>query len=134
MVIRAADDSTKDLVGARPAREGGKETLHAWLERAKTVRARGGYYPYVGSGRGRGALVELLDGLFHLGSLGQRRNDLRWRGGRSSGSGRHARMLSESARTSSADGFAGTVTNRSARSTCSPSHRYAANRPPFATE
>ncbi len=61
-VIRAADDTTKDLVGARPAREGGKETLHAWLERAKAVRARGGYYPYVGSGRGRGALVELLDG------------------------------------------------------------------------
>ncbi|MCE9618679.1 MAG: aminotransferase class III-fold pyridoxal phosphate-dependent enzyme [Planctomycetes bacterium] len=54
--------SSQDLTGAKPATQAGRETLNGWLERAKLVRARGGYYPYIGSGRGRGALVELLDG------------------------------------------------------------------------
>ena len=61
-LLDAADAASRDLTGARPARAGGAETMHAWLDRAKTVRGRAGYYPYLGSGRGRGALVELLDG------------------------------------------------------------------------
>ena len=50
------------ITSARPAIEEKKALLQEWLARAKEVRARGGYYPYVGSGRGRGALVELMDG------------------------------------------------------------------------
>ena len=68
--VRAAIDeilnqmqlSAQELTGAKPATQNGGETLHAWMERAKAVRSRGGYYPYIGSGRGRGALVELIDG------------------------------------------------------------------------
>jgi 4-aminobutyrate aminotransferase-like enzyme len=61
-LVAAAEAESAHLAGARPAQPGGKETLDAWLERAKAVRARGGYFPYLGSGRGRGPLVELLDG------------------------------------------------------------------------
>ncbi|MBI1304809.1 MAG: aminotransferase class III-fold pyridoxal phosphate-dependent enzyme [Phycisphaera sp.] len=50
------------LTGARPAREGAKETLAGWLKRATEVRGRGPLYPYLGSGLGNGALVELVDG------------------------------------------------------------------------
>jgi 4-aminobutyrate aminotransferase-like enzyme len=56
----AAAQSTLD--GARPAREGGAETLQSWIERSTAAKGRGPIYPYVGSGIGRGPLVELVDG------------------------------------------------------------------------
>lgn len=50
------------LVGARPARADRREAFACWLDRNAKIRGRAGFYPYVGSGVGRGPLVELLDG------------------------------------------------------------------------
>ena len=52
----------RELTGARPAHAALKETLSGWLARATDVRGRGPLYPYLGSGIGNGALVELIDG------------------------------------------------------------------------
>ncbi|MGA1224410.1 MAG: aminotransferase class III-fold pyridoxal phosphate-dependent enzyme [Phycisphaerales bacterium] len=52
----------RELTGARPARAELKESLDSWLKRATEVRGRGPLYPYLGSGAGNGALVELADG------------------------------------------------------------------------
>ena len=56
----AAAQSTLD--GARPACDGGAETLQSWIDRSTAAKGRGPIYPYVGSGIGRGPLVELVDG------------------------------------------------------------------------
>lgn len=61
-ILNQMQTSAQELTGAKPATQAGGELLHAWMERAKVVRSRGGYFPYIGSGRGRGALVELIDG------------------------------------------------------------------------
>jgi 4-aminobutyrate aminotransferase-like enzyme len=50
------------ITGARGAHAELKETLDGWLARATSVRGRGPLYPYLGSGAGNGALVELVDG------------------------------------------------------------------------
>ena len=55
-----AAQSTID--GARPPRDGGHETLQSWMDRSTAAKGRGPIYPYVGSGVGRGPLVELVDG------------------------------------------------------------------------
>lgn len=52
----------RHLVAARPPREGLREEFARWLGRNASVRGRGGFFPYVGSGLGNGPLVELLDG------------------------------------------------------------------------
>ena len=52
----------RELTSARPARAELKESLDSWLKRATEVRGRGPLYPYLGSGAGNGALVELADG------------------------------------------------------------------------
>ena len=51
----------RELTGARPPRAELKETLDGWLKRATEVRGRGPLYPYLGSGVGNGALVELVE-------------------------------------------------------------------------
>lgn len=50
------------LTGARPASEALRERFADWLRRHAEARGRAALYPYVGSGLGRGALVELADG------------------------------------------------------------------------
>jgi 4-aminobutyrate aminotransferase-like enzyme len=50
------------LTGARPAADGLKQSYEEFMKRAADVRGRGLLYPYLGSGVGNGALVELLDG------------------------------------------------------------------------
>ncbi|MCP3861485.1 MAG: aminotransferase class III-fold pyridoxal phosphate-dependent enzyme, partial [Phycisphaeraceae bacterium] len=55
-----ADQSAID--GARPATKEGAETLQGWLARSAEARGKGALYPYVGSGIGKGPLVELVDG------------------------------------------------------------------------
>ncbi|MHC4246083.1 MAG: aminotransferase class III-fold pyridoxal phosphate-dependent enzyme [Planctomycetota bacterium] len=55
-----ADQSAID--GARPATTAGAETLQGWLARSAEARGKGALYPYIGSGIGRGPLVELVDG------------------------------------------------------------------------
>ncbi len=68
--LRAAIDAAVGEVGkhsakitdVRPAREELKVGYDALLKEAADVRGRGLLYPYLGSGVGNGALVELLDG------------------------------------------------------------------------
>ncbi|MAC18109.1 MAG: acetylornithine aminotransferase [Phycisphaerae bacterium] len=50
------------IEGERPARSGGRENLQSWIDRSTDAKGRGPIFPYVGSGIGRGPLVELLDG------------------------------------------------------------------------
>ena len=50
------------LTGIRPPREDLRESYEALLERWGALRGGGLYYPYLGSGLGRRALVELADG------------------------------------------------------------------------
>lgn len=50
------------ITGPRAGREELRETYADLLERAKKVRGRELLYPYIGSGVGNGALVELADG------------------------------------------------------------------------
>lgn len=50
------------LTGAKPPVEGFKQSYDEFMKRAADVRGRGLLYPYLGSGVGNGALVEMLDG------------------------------------------------------------------------
>ncbi|MCA9286828.1 MAG: aminotransferase class III-fold pyridoxal phosphate-dependent enzyme [Phycisphaerales bacterium] len=50
------------LTGARPATAALQETYESWLARHAEARGKAALYPYVGSGIGNGALVELADG------------------------------------------------------------------------
>ena len=50
------------LHDAKPGDPGMKESYEAYMKRAADVRGRGLLYPYLGSGIGRGSLVELADG------------------------------------------------------------------------
>lgn len=68
--VRAAIDAivneiaarSATLTGERPGNPGLKESYEALIKRASEVRGRGLLYPYIGSGVGNGALVELADG------------------------------------------------------------------------
>jgi 4-aminobutyrate aminotransferase-like enzyme len=61
-LIAAMDASTADITGVRPPDEGRVGHMEDLLARLADVRGRGAFYPSIGSGRGRGALVELADG------------------------------------------------------------------------
>src|SRR5690349_9762213 len=68
--VRAAIDTivnevrarSATLTGVRPPQAALAETYESMLKRAGEVRGRGLLYPYLGSGLGNGALVELADG------------------------------------------------------------------------
>ncbi len=53
---------SSQITGIRPPTGDLKETYESLMKRAADVRGRGLLYPYVGSGIGNGALVELADG------------------------------------------------------------------------
>lgn len=57
--LRAAQST---LTGARPPSAEGAATMTQWLARTEAVRGRAPFYPYIGSGLGNGALVQLIDG------------------------------------------------------------------------
>ncbi|MDX2148925.1 MAG: aminotransferase class III-fold pyridoxal phosphate-dependent enzyme [Planctomycetota bacterium] len=57
--VRAASSEITDV---RPPNPGLKESYESLMARAAAVRGRGLLYPYLGSGLGNGALVELADG------------------------------------------------------------------------
>ena len=61
-IVAGLESAQAGIDGARPPRPGGVESLAGWLERFKDSRGRPPLYPYVGSGLGRGPLVELVDG------------------------------------------------------------------------
>lgn len=54
--------ASAQLTDSRPGNPGLKESYEALMKRAADVRGRGLLYPFIGSGLGNGALVELLDG------------------------------------------------------------------------
>ena len=68
--VRAAVDAivnemaarSRQITDVRPGNPALKESYEALMKRAADVRGRGLLYPYVGSGLGNGALVELADG------------------------------------------------------------------------
>jgi 4-aminobutyrate aminotransferase-like enzyme len=62
-VVRQVTDRAQHLTDARgPRSPEARESFEAFMKRAADVRGRGLLYPYLGSGLGRGALVELIDG------------------------------------------------------------------------
>ena len=61
-IVSSLQGVQEGIDGARGPRPGGSETLAGWLERFKASRGRPPLFPYVGSGLGRGPLVELVDG------------------------------------------------------------------------
>jgi 4-aminobutyrate aminotransferase-like enzyme len=61
-IVREQQARAGQLTGERPPREGSKESYDAFMKRAAEVRGRPLLYPFLGSGVGKGALVELMDG------------------------------------------------------------------------
>lgn len=61
-LVREARSASAGLTDIRPANAGLKTSYDALMHRAAEVRGRGLLYPYLGSGLGNGALVELADG------------------------------------------------------------------------
>ncbi|MHC4991231.1 MAG: aminotransferase class III-fold pyridoxal phosphate-dependent enzyme [Planctomycetota bacterium] len=61
-IVAALQRSQEDLTGVRPPAETLQASYEETLSRLAEVRGRGLLYPYVGSGLGRGPLVELMDG------------------------------------------------------------------------
>ncbi|HCA38576.1 MAG: aminotransferase class III-fold pyridoxal phosphate-dependent enzyme [Phycisphaerales bacterium] len=61
-LIAAMDASTADITGIRPPDEDRVADMADLLARLADVRGRPAMYASIGSGRGRGALVELADG------------------------------------------------------------------------
>ncbi|MCC6676832.1 MAG: aminotransferase class III-fold pyridoxal phosphate-dependent enzyme [Phycisphaerales bacterium] len=61
-LVRETKAASARLTDIRPANPGLKESYDALMKRAADVRGRALLYPYIGSGLGNGALVELADG------------------------------------------------------------------------
>jgi 4-aminobutyrate aminotransferase-like enzyme len=61
-IVREVQSHSARLTDARPGNPGLKESYEQFMARAAEVRGRALLYPYLGSGVGNGALVELLDG------------------------------------------------------------------------
>ncbi len=62
-IVAAVKAAQSSLTAARgPLDDAHRETLQSWLDRLAPVKGRGALFPYVGSGVGHHALVELVDG------------------------------------------------------------------------
>jgi len=61
-LVGEVKSASAQITDIRPPNPGLKESYDALMKRAVEVRGRGLLYPYIGSGLGNGALVELLDG------------------------------------------------------------------------
>lgn len=61
-IVNEVKAKAAQITGARPPNDGLKQSYDDYMKRAADVRGRGLLYPYLGSGIGNGALVEMLDG------------------------------------------------------------------------
>jgi 4-aminobutyrate aminotransferase-like enzyme len=61
-IVRRVEELSGEITGVRGPSGDSKLEYDELLRRAGEVKGRGLYYPYLGSGLGRGALVELADG------------------------------------------------------------------------
>jgi 4-aminobutyrate aminotransferase-like enzyme len=61
-IVREAQSASARITGVAPPRAELKQSYDDLMARFAAVRGRGLWYPYIGSGAGNGALVELLDG------------------------------------------------------------------------
>ena len=61
-LVQHVRDSNRDITAIRAADADKKDTYATTLAQFETQRGGTLWYPYIGSGRGNGALVELLDG------------------------------------------------------------------------
>ncbi|MBU6413243.1 MAG: aminotransferase class III-fold pyridoxal phosphate-dependent enzyme [Planctomycetes bacterium] len=61
-IVDQVRSTSAQITDVRPPNAGLKESYDTLMKRAADVRGRGLLYPYIGSGVGNGALVELLDG------------------------------------------------------------------------
>jgi len=61
-IVDEVRTKSAQITDVRPAVAGMKESYDGLMDRAKQVRGRPLLYPYIGSGVGNGALVELADG------------------------------------------------------------------------
>jgi len=62
LILDSIRETSSSIHAIRPARESMKASYESWLEKAKELRGNPLFYPYLGSGRGNGLLVELEDG------------------------------------------------------------------------
>ncbi|HWB19526.1 MAG TPA: aminotransferase class III-fold pyridoxal phosphate-dependent enzyme, partial [Phycisphaerales bacterium] len=61
-IVREVRDIQQGITGRRPANAELKDTYEGYLKRVAETRGKPALYPYVGSGTGNGARVELADG------------------------------------------------------------------------
>jgi 4-aminobutyrate aminotransferase-like enzyme len=61
-IVERVEAASAQITDVRPPREELRESYKQYLARAASTRGRPLLYPYIGSGLGNGALVELLDG------------------------------------------------------------------------
>ncbi len=61
-IVREVQAKSAMLTDIRPANAALKESYDSYMKRAADTRGRALLYPYLGSGLGNGALVELMDG------------------------------------------------------------------------
>lgn len=62
IIVGEVEAASARITGERGPEIGAQEAYQDYLQRAAAVRGRGLLYPYIGSGVGNGALVELADG------------------------------------------------------------------------
>ncbi|MFN9993750.1 MAG: hypothetical protein ACK54H_10420, partial [Phycisphaerales bacterium] len=61
-IVAESNRAASTITDVRPARQDLSESYEALMKRCADVRGRALLYPYLGSGLGNGALVELADG------------------------------------------------------------------------
>ena len=61
-LLAALTEANAKIQGVRPPKEAYKESYDAYIKTYNTIRGFPLFYPYLGSGRGNGVFVELLDG------------------------------------------------------------------------
>ncbi len=61
-ILRELRAAQATITAATPPSAEGAATMASWIARTESVRGRAPFYPYLGTGLGNGALVQLVDG------------------------------------------------------------------------